>query len=253
LVGPDGKVIVQAPFKPEAAPAPKAPFTRTVQMGEEKVTQEYVDGQWREVARGPAFAKTVTPVAAPVAQPKPPPGFRYKADAPDQLEPIPGGPKDTAPRDRARAEGAVRQADVVMGKVDEALGKTGFFSTGLTGAVLGNVPGTNAYDLDKTIDTIKANLGFDKLQAMREASPTGGALGQVAVQELNSLQAVIASLEKGQSEPVLRKNLAQVKKHYEAWKQAVMQDQAGGQPVPSPTPNPAPSPNNNDPLGIRGR
>jgi hypothetical protein len=105
--------------------------------------------------------------------------------------------------------------------VDEALKETGFFSTGLTGEVLGMIPGTGAYDLDATLDTIKANLGFNELQAMRQASPTGGALGQVAVRELEMLQATIASLKKGQSQAKLRNGLAQVKTHYGNWKKAV--------------------------------
>jgi hypothetical protein len=201
-------------------------------MGDQVVTQEYVDGQWREVGRGARFQ----PVKPPAA-PKAPTGFRYKPDS-EELEPIPGGPKDTAPKDAARASGAVQKADIVIGKVEEALKNTGFTSTGLTGKVLGMVPGTKAYDLDKTIDTIKAQLGFSELQAMREASPTGGALGQVAVLELQMLQSTIASLEHGQSEEQVRRALGQVKKHFENWKNAVQQSQRG-QPPAADTPAPA--------------
>ena len=113
----------------------------------------------------------------------------------------------------------------MIGKVDEALNQVGFSSTGLTGTVLGMVPGTKAYDLDKTVDTIKANLGFSELQAMREASPTGGALGQVAIQELAMLQSTVASLDKGQSEENLRRALQQVRQHFQNWKNAVQQSQ----------------------------
>ncbi len=52
---------------------------------------------------------------------------------------------------------------------------------------------------------------------MRQASPTGGALGQVAVQELNFLQAAISNLDVGQSPQQLRDNLSKVKKHYNRW------------------------------------
>jgi hypothetical protein len=55
------------PFKPEPAREPKAPMTRTLQIDQDKVTQEFRDGKWHEVARGPAFAKTVVP--PPGAQP----------------------------------------------------------------------------------------------------------------------------------------------------------------------------------------
>lgn len=153
-----------------------------------------------------------------------PPGYRMKADG--NLEAIPGGPADEKSgekgrKDAARREGAVSRADLVIDKIDEALKQTGFTTTGLTGATTGRIPGTPAYDLKKTIDTIKANIGFQELQAMREASPTGGALGQVAVQELNMLQAVVSSLDEGQSEDQLKKNLAQARTHFENWKNIV--------------------------------
>jgi hypothetical protein len=219
----EDKPYYTVPFKPEPTPEAKPPMTRKIRIGEDEVTQEYVNGAWSEVGRGPAFAKLVQAPGG-TNLPKPPTGFRYKQGS-DELEPIPGGPKDTAPKDAARAAGAVQKADTVIKKVDEALGQTGFFSTGLTGTVLGAVPGTKAYDLDKTIDTIKANLGFSELQAMREASPTGGALGQVAVQELSMLQSTVASLDKGQSKENLERALTQVRTHFQNWKNAVQQAQ----------------------------
>ena len=69
--------------------------------------------------------------------------------------------------------------------------------------------------------TKQANLGFAELQAMRQASPTGGALGQVAVQELDMLQSTLASLNQSQSPEQLRSSLNEVKQHYQNWKSAV--------------------------------
>jgi hypothetical protein len=62
---------------------------------------------------------------------------------------------------------------------------------------------------------------------MREASPTGGALGQVAVQELNFLQAALGNLDPNQSEPQLRRNLVEVKNRVENWKKIMRQAQGG--------------------------
>ena len=130
-------------------------------------------------------------------------------------------------KEQQRLKGAIGRADTVIGKVDEALGQTGFFSTGLTGDVrrspVGRLTGSGAYDLGKTVETIRANLGFKELQDMREASPTGGALGQVAVQELTFLQAALSNLDPGQSQDQLKKNLNQVKTHFENWKKIVQQ------------------------------
>ena len=80
------------------------------------------------------------------------------------------------------------------------------FTTGF-GSYLKVLPESDALSLDKTLETIKANIGFDKLQAMREASPTGGALGQVSNQELSGLQAVFGSLNQSQSDEDLKYNL----------------------------------------------
>ena len=143
-------------------------------------------------------------------------------------------------KEQKRISNAMTKADLVVGKVDEALDQTGFFTTGLIGDIrgtaLGRTTGSGAYDLEKTLDTIKANIGFKELQDMREASPTGGALGQVALQELMFLQSALSSLDKGQGEAQLRKNLAQVKKHYENWKKTVTASGAGRSPSGAPRP-----------------
>lgn len=239
LIDPETRQpILTVPFKPEAPKPASAPFVKTFREGEQDVTKEFRDGKWVELSRGQAFAPKGTTSAAP---PKAPTGFRYTPDG-SALEPIPGGPKDTAPKEAARAKGAVQKADTVIRKVDEALGLVGPTTTGLIGdlrsTMLGRITGSGAFDLEKTIDTIKANLGFSELQAMREASPTGGALGQVAVQELNMLQSTIASLDKGQDDEIVRRNLEQVKQHFQNWKAAVEQAQAegGSQPTAQPAP-----------------
>lgn len=82
---------------------------------------------------------------------------------------------------------------------------TGIFS--LANAVYG----TPQYDLKATLDTIKANVGFDQLQQMRDNSPTGGALGQVSEQENRLLQSVLGSLDQAQSLDQFVQNLQLLK------------------------------------------
>lgn len=156
---------------------------------------------------------------------KAPAGYRFKPDG--SLEPIPGGPADIkasleGQKAEARKTAAIEQADRIIAKVDQAIGGVGngWGTTGITGAALGSVPGTSAYDLRRTIETIKANLGFQELQAMREASPTGGALGQVAIQELMALQSTVANLDANQSTDRLKKSLQEARQHYANWKRA---------------------------------
>jgi hypothetical protein len=95
--------------------------------------------------------------------------------------------------------------------IDRAIKNAGFWNTGIMAQVLSGVGGTSAKNLAATLDTIKANMGFDELQEMRLNSPTGGALGQVAVQEIQYLQSVIASLDQAQSNDQLKSNLEKIK------------------------------------------
>lgn len=112
---------------------------------------------------------------------------------------------------------ALNHAGKVIGDVQAATSLVTGSTTGLLGKGQAYIPGTTAYDLNQRLLTIKANLGFDRLQQMRDASPTGGALGQVAVQELNALQSTVGSLEIGQSKAELQKNLNKIDHHYSNW------------------------------------
>jgi hypothetical protein len=144
----------------------------------------------------------------------------------------PPGTQKAADASKGKTASQTAVADRVIGKVDEALKNVSKWTTGVTGAVAANIPGTSAVDFRSTVETIKANLGFQELQAMREASPTGGALGAIAVQELISLQSTVANLDPAQSPGTIRQNLQQIRKHVEAWKNAV--NQAGRPPGQSP-------------------
>lgn len=163
------------------------------------------DGGLEAIPGGPAAEKA-------------PPGYRV---TPGGLEPIPGGPQDDSAQRAARKDAEAATAAIVLGKVSEARNMTGFFETGATGAARGMIPGTKAYDLRATVETIKANLGFEKLQKMREMSKTGGALGSIAVQELNLLTAAVASLDPNQSEDKFRKSLDDIERHYSGWQSAI--------------------------------
>lgn len=89
-------------------------------------------------------------------------------------------------------------------------------TTGAIGSVLARVPGSAAYDARALTETIAANLGFGELQAMREASPTGGALGAVSERELTALQSTVANLDLGQSPEQIMRNLEIIENRYQA-------------------------------------
>jgi hypothetical protein len=151
--------------------------------------------------------------------------------------------RETAERElqRPAMEAAIAQQDAktdnVVNVIDRAISMAGSGETGLLGATMGAVPGSKAYDLRAAVTTIKANLGFAELQAMRDASPTGGALGQVAVQELVALQSTLESLDPNQSEAQLKANLARVKELLERQKQyrrAAVEAKYGTGAAPAP-------------------
>ena len=120
------------------------------------------------------------------------------------------------------ANAAIAGADRIINEVGEAKAKVSGFTAGL-GSYLSVLPLTEAKDLSKRLTTIKANLGFDRLQQMRDASPTGGALGQVAVQELIALQSTIASLDQDQSPAQLKQALDKIETSYARWRDTVRQ------------------------------
>ena len=62
--------------------------------------------------------------------------------------------------------------------------------------------------------TIRANIGFDRLQRMRMESPTGGALGNVSNQELDSLQATLGNLDQSQSQQQFEDQLQIIENMY---------------------------------------
>jgi len=82
------------------------------------------------------------------------------------------------------------------------------------GGLMRHLPATEARDLQGILDVIRANIGFDALQAMREASPTGGALGQVTERELALLQSVVSNLDQEQSTAQFLLNLQAVEDQY---------------------------------------
>lgn len=157
---------------------------------------------------------------------KPPKDYRWKADGSGEVEPIPGGPAATKVADAKRkADSLVQGIKTASGNVLNAISQaeklTSGGTTGLIGDITKGIGGTKSHDLQSAINTIVANIGFDRLTEMRQSSPTGGALGAVSERELSLLQSVVASLEQSQSEAQFRDNLRRVKTQYQRTLQAL--------------------------------
>ena len=161
--------------------------------------------------------------------PRPEKGMRYQFDKDEsgaiinyRLVPITGSKADLEAQKIQQAADAIRSAKTTSGivvledigsAIDIAKDKP-FLSTGFVGGILRNIGGTAAKDLTSLTTTIKANIGFDRLQRMREESPTGGALGQVAVQELEALQSTLGNLDNSQSNEQVVANLERLEAQY---------------------------------------
>ena len=111
--------------------------------------------------------------------------------------------------------------------------------TGLLGSGLRLVPGTPAHNTMQAVKTVEAAVGFDRLQYMRDNSPTGGALGQVSNIELDLLKTSLANLNQSQGKKQFQDNLKAVRKHYAASVKAVeaqrqrYYEMKGGKPAPA--------------------
>ena len=119
-----------------------------------------------------------------------------------------------------------QKATGVLTTIKEAKDLTSGWSAGV-GSLASALPASDARSLSAKLNTIKANLGFDRLQQMREASPTGGALGQVAVQELEALQGTVATLDQGLSPAELKAALTKIEQHYNNWLDVMKQSDKG--------------------------
>ena len=130
--------------------------------------------------------------------------------------------KSQAERDEkfTKAQAALQsfasKSDLVMSTIDKTLAhikENPLLATGWGYKITpANVPGP-ANQLDNYLMEIKARVGFDQLQAMREASPTGGALGQVSDFENKLLQAINGALDPKERDQ-LTSNLAIIKDLY---------------------------------------
>jgi hypothetical protein len=105
-------------------------------------------------------------------------------------------------------DAGMRALDIINADISDGGWMNDYF-TGSTGwaGMLSGIPNSNAKALGNLITTIQGNAGFDKLQAMREASPTGGALGQVSTIELKQLNAAFGNLDQTNSPEELKYNL----------------------------------------------
>lgn len=139
-----------------------------------------------------------------------------------RMQPIPGGPAALAAEAALAADAkGDAQTDRYGNVVTEDIGRAldlieadPAVTTGVIGQMLSQIGGSPANRVANLIETVESNVGFDRLQAMRESSPTGGALGSVTERELSLLTSAIGSLKQSNNADDLAYNLRRVNKIY---------------------------------------
>lgn len=135
-----------------------------------------------------------------------PPGYRAVRDEQGrviQYEPIPGGPaatdaatlERTTERQAGARETASRVVTDAATRALEAMQAPGLPATGVAGGAMSWLPESNAAELRRQVDVLKSNATVENLNAMRAASPTGGALGSVTEKEGAMLAAKSGTLD----------------------------------------------------------
>jgi hypothetical protein len=123
-----------------------------------------------------------------VADPKEPSGYR--------MVPIGGGPEDKTRSDAAAVDAAKITADTVMRAAERArTAASERVVGGLAGQLASNLPGSANAEVYRQVDVLKANAKVSSLNAMRAASPTGGALGNVTEREGQMLADMAGALD----------------------------------------------------------
>lgn len=141
---------------------------------------------------------------------KPPAGYRFKGDG--DLEAIPGGPADmkmqgALNQDTMSLQSSTAELDRLAQSANMLKNHPGLKGiTGIRGAIP-NIPGSDAANAEAQLATLKSQIGFGVLQAMRNASKTGGALGSVSDAEGKRLEANLAALDKAQSLDQMKQSL----------------------------------------------
>jgi hypothetical protein len=142
-----------------------------------------------------------------------------------ELSAVPGGPveaerEEDADKAQGRSESRQRAGQTVLRAVTRGLEFVPEIAEGdgVAGASARKaralVPGTAEYNMKLQVDDMLSNVGLDTLQAMRENSPTGGALGQVPIQQQQRLEQVLGSFDIAQSPEVIAENFNQINNIY---------------------------------------
>lgn len=154
--------------------------------------------------------------AAPVPQVGSiPAGYQLQYDdqgRPVSAVPIPGTPQAMEAEAAARSRATVQDrkstsTDVIGDAAQRARELTGWSTTGMVGSLASNASSSQAAELRRQVDVMKSIATIENLTAMRMASPTGGALGNVTEKEGAMLASATGALDAAASEADFKRAL----------------------------------------------
>lgn len=216
-IGPNGEMI--APMARPTMERKEIPGAMRQRIsGDQLIEEEYqADGTWKELGKGPRFARQVPSIIAMGNTEKVPMGYR-KTDT--GLEPIPGGPADMKIQGQFNADtsalnNSISALDRLNSQVNLVKQSNLGRITGVAG-VLPNIPGLAGADAKARLEALKAQVGFGVIQDMKNASKTASSgLGQITEKEHQLLQKQLGALDQVQSEEELRRVLDGISKFAE--------------------------------------
>lgn len=100
--------------------------------------------------------------------------------------------------------------------VDDIRPSISNFTVGL-GSLSSGIPGTAAADFKAKVSALESAISFGELAEMRDASKTGGALGSIAIKELELLGSSLGALSTAQSPAQFSKSLDKVEENLYRW------------------------------------
>lgn len=116
------------------------------------------------------------------------------------------------------AMNVITKSVFMQGEIAKLVNVDDFWEAGVVGKALSTVwAGSDAYDRDRDIMNIKANLGFEQINEMKrlaqESGASGTGLGQISNIEFMSLQSTIDSLDVGMSAEAQVEALQNIDRH----------------------------------------
>lgn len=197
------------PGRPKVEGPPKPDLPTGWEVGPDGVAKP-ITGLPTSLTDKPTF-RTLTPDEAKARGLDPTHSWQVGSDG--KVDDLGGGPGDPAAYGQAKTKLArlIHQMNTIGLDAND---NGGWFETGATGSITRSVPGTAAYDIQSNLQTLNSSFAFDALQAMRDASKTGGALGQISDKEEELLRSTVANLDPNQSQTSFLKALASARDQY---------------------------------------